>query len=104
MPADRRVGGDAYIPGMYDSNLNWVKVTVARQDEVARVHAALSNTLVRPGLRAPIGDVIVVEFNDQHARDGAGHVQAVLAQEFGSPDWIRVEVGHGNAKWIYGDP
>jgi hypothetical protein len=89
---------------MYDSNLNWVKVTVARQDEVGRVHAAISNSLVRSGLRAPIGDVIVVQFADRHASDGAEDVRAVIERELGSPDWIRVEVGDGNVKWMYRDP
>jgi hypothetical protein len=87
---------------MYDPNLNWVKVTVARPEEVDRVHVALSKGLDRSRLRPPIGDVIVVEFSDRHKADGEQAVRYVIGEEFGSPDWIQIEVGHGNARWIYG--
>ena len=75
---------DAYSPRMYDSNLNWVKVTVARPEEVDRVHAAISEGLHRSHLRPPIGDVIVVEFGDRHKTDGAEAVRHVIEEEFGS--------------------
>jgi hypothetical protein len=68
------------------------------------MHAAISNVLARGRLRAPIGDVIVVQFAGKHASEGAEDVRFVIEQEFGSPEWIRVEVGDGNAKWMYGDP
>jgi hypothetical protein len=88
---------------MYDSNLNGVKVTVARPDEVFRVHAALSNVLARPGLRPPVADVILVTFADMHAIEGAEAVRGIIEQEFGSPEWIRVDVGYGDVNRLYGE-
>jgi hypothetical protein len=60
---------------MFDSNLNWVKVTVERPEEVARVHAVISNYLARDRLREPIDDVIVIPFTDRRADDGVEAVQ-----------------------------
>jgi hypothetical protein len=70
---------------------------------VARVYAAISNYLARDRLREAIDDVIVIPFADRRADHGVEAVQSVLEQEFGSPDWVRVEVGRGNLRWIYRD-
>jgi hypothetical protein len=86
-----------------DGNLNWVKVTVSRPDELERVHAAVANRLVRPKLRPPVSDrEIVISFDDFKATEASEIVAGLLEEEFGSVDWIQVEVGHGNLKWMYG--
>ena len=86
----------------YDSNTQWVKVTVGRPEEVGRVHKVISNGLVRPELRPAIDDVIVVQFSDRLASEGVDAVRHLIEEEFGSPEWIKVEVGDGNVRWIYG--
>ena len=79
----------------YDSNRHWVRVTVDRPDEVARVHKVLADVMARPGLAAPVGDVVVVSFSDKPAREGVEDVRYVIEREFGSPEWITVEIGVG---------
>src|SRR3954447_18477445 len=88
---------------MIDSNLNWVKVTVTRPDEVSRVPAVISSPLARDGLRQPVGAEIVVQFSDRPASDGVDLVRYVVEQELGKPmpEWMVVEEGSGNAMWIY---
>jgi hypothetical protein len=87
-----------------DGNLNWVRVTVSRPDQLERVHAAIASRLLRPKLRPPVSDrEIVVSFDDLNASEASEIVARSLKEEFGSVDWIEVEVGHGNLKWMYGD-
>jgi hypothetical protein len=87
-----------------DGNLNWVKVTVGQPHDLARVHAAIANRFVRPNLRPPVSDrEIVIAFDDLRASEAAEILAEALEHEFGAVDWIEVEVGHGNLKWIYGD-
>ena len=86
----------------YDGNLNWVQVSVDRPDQIQHVYASLQRGLGRPRLRPPSGNVMAVEFFDQHAEQGRETVETVLQQELGSPSWIKVEVGCGNVHHMFG--
>jgi hypothetical protein len=72
---------DAYSRHMgYDTNRNWVEVTVDRPEEIERVHAALADVTVRPGLPAAVGKVIAVA-----SRNTFREPSTQLAERSGSP-------------------